>query len=218
MADKGAKDEPLKEAIEGLELETEAAAFRRDRLLAALALIAGAGLAARPAVRAARRRRILPAGHRRSGHRDRAGAAARMARAAARALGARRLHLRRRCSSPSPISRSPRSSSRRPNGCGCCPSGSAGSARRWRRLFDVYADLERFIDDVVRAVRPRAERRRADGDGRDAQFAARHHRHLGAVRGDPDVLRGAGDLLLPRRLDADAQAHDHHPGRASTAR
>ncbi|HST37252.1 MAG TPA: AI-2E family transporter [Allosphingosinicella sp.] len=44
MADKPAKDEPLKEAIEGLELETEQAAFRRDRLLAAVALMIGAGL------------------------------------------------------------------------------------------------------------------------------------------------------------------------------
>lgn len=44
MADKNADPEPLKEAIEGLELETEAAAFRRDRLLAAVALMIGAGL------------------------------------------------------------------------------------------------------------------------------------------------------------------------------
>ena len=47
MADKGVpppSDEPLKEAIEDLALETEQTSFRRDRLLAAVALMIGAGV------------------------------------------------------------------------------------------------------------------------------------------------------------------------------
>ena len=51
----------------------------------------------------------------------------------------------------------------------------------------------------------------AHGSGRNAQFDARDHHRLGAARRDPAVLRAAGDLFLPRRLDRDAQAHDRQP-------
>ena len=56
-----------------------------------------------------------------------------------------------------------------------------------------------------------AQERGADGADRDAQLDARAAHHLGAAPADPAVLRAAGDLLLPRRLDRDAQADDRQP-------
>ena len=181
-------DARRRRAARGAAIERPRAGDRGDRLSPRpAARRAGAdgrrGLILALALRASRRRRILPAGHRRPGDRDRAGAGARMAGAAAGAVGARRLPVRRPVPRASPISRSRRSSSRRPNGCGCCPSGSASIRETLGPLFDVYADLERFIDDLVRQFGRGPGVAHPDGDGRDAQFAAPDHRHLGAVRG-----------------------------------
>ena len=48
------------------------------------------------------------------------------------------------------MSRWRRSSSRPANGCGCCPARVARIRETLGPLFEVYADFERFIDDLVR--------------------------------------------------------------------
>ena len=68
-------------------------------------------------------------------------------------------------------------------------------------LLDLYASLERFVNETLATVRRRIDVRGADGGGGAAAIARRCAGDLGAVRADPDVLRDAGDLFLPRRLD-----------------
>ena len=88
----------------------------------------------------------------------------------------------------------------------------ARSARRSSRCFELYKNLDRFIDRTTSqiAIAPSA----ADAHGQRSR-----HRNsmlgladqLGAAPADPAVLRAAGDLLLPRRLDRDAQENDRQP-------
>jgi predicted PurR-regulated permease PerM len=49
----------------------------------------------------------------------------------------------------------------RANGCGCCPSASPDQGERSSRLLDVYASLEQFIDDIVKRVSEATRRARA---------------------------------------------------------
>ena len=100
----------------------------------------------RAAVRAARRRRILPAGDRRAGGRDRAGAAARMVRAARRAVAARRRPVRHHLPGDRDLrDRLDRHSGER--------LGRAGPDQRSPKVraalepvLDLYKNLDRFID------------------------------------------------------------------------
>ena len=81
------KKQAAAERDDDARLIAETIAVKRDRLLASLTLIAGIG-AIIAAVRAARRSGVLHAGDGGAGDRDRAGAAARMVRAARRAVAA----------------------------------------------------------------------------------------------------------------------------------
>ena len=70
-------------------------------------------------------------------------------------------------------------------------------------VLDLYKALDRFIDKILSPGRRSRRRPRADGAG-----SRRPTRCSGLIAtsaphaADPDVLRAAGDLLLPRRLDA----------------
>ena len=100
----------------------------------------------RTAVRAPRRRRILHAGDRRAGGRDRAGAVARMVRAPRRALAARGRALRHHLPRRWRCSRSGRSSFRRPTGSRWCRTGSPKVRAALEPVLELYKNLDRFID------------------------------------------------------------------------
>ncbi len=201
-------DEPRIET--GLEIETEATAYRRDRLLAALALMMGAALLlALPFALRAGAEFFLPVT---------------AALVIAIALVPVLEWLERRRVPVEPVGlalRDPVPRRRQYRGRGDRLPGDRMGAPPARPGRPNPRDARPAVRSLCRSravhrrsrppVRPRPRRRHPDGDRRDPQFAAPDHRHLGAVRGDPDVLRGAGDLLLPRRLDPDAQAHDHDP-------
>ena len=90
------------------------------------------------------------------------------------------------------------------------------------KIPKVRAALEPVIR-ALQASRPldRQARRLADchrpgaadahGQRRTAAFDARPAHQLGSASADPAVLRAAGDLLLPRRLDRDAEENDRQP-------
>ena len=52
---------------------------------------------------------------------------------------------------------------------------------------------------------------RPDSPDRDSQFAVGPAHLVGAAPAHPALLRAAGHLLLPRRLDGDAEADDRQP-------
>ena len=167
--------------------------------------------APRLAVRASRRGRILPAGDRRFGHRDRAGADARMVRAARRAVEPRRGALRDHLPRRSRSSPSPRSSFRRSTGSRCSRSGSTECTETLAPVLDLYSNLEKFIDRTV------------------SQIVGRRRPRQRTVRIEtPNSLLGLITASAPHAAiqlffallviyfflagwTGDAQAHDHQP-------
>ena len=150
----------------------EAITIKRDRLLASLTLIGGRRADPRLAVRAARRRRILPSGDRGAGHRDRAGADARMVRAARRAVEARRGAVRRHLPADRDLrDRLDRASGDRLGGAGpgadrprsATRSSRCSTSTRRRTLHRPHRVADRRSTPAERA----------DGPDRDAQFDAR---------------------------------------------
>ena len=126
----------------------------------------------RTAVRAPGRRRILHAGDGGAGRRDRAGAAARMVRAARRALAPRGRAVRHHLPRRSPFSRSGRSSSRRPTGSRWCRTASPRSARRSSRCST--STRTSTGSSTARHRRSQfSQEHDAHGPDRDAQFDAR---------------------------------------------
>ena len=77
-------------------------------------------------------------------------------------------------------------------------------------VLDLYKAFDRFVDRILSQVTVAPEQR-PDGPHRNSEFAVGPACDLGAAPADPAVLRAAGDLLLPRRLDGDAEAHDRQP-------
>ena len=179
-------------------------AARFDRARAGADPVAGA------AFRAEGRGGVLPARHRRAGGGDRAGAAARMAGAAWRALGAGRLPLRRFLPGPRQC--------RDRRGGGAGEQLGVAAARADRPHPHHGAPAGGGLCQPQPLDQRDGQQRRAPqggacphGDDRDAQFAALAAHHFGAVRDHPVLLRDPGDLLLPRRLDAGAPPHHHQP-------
>ena len=207
-ADRRARRRSVTEEARAL---AETITVKRDRLLASLTLIAGIGADRRASVRAAGRRRILPAGDRRAGGRDRAGAVARMVRAARRAVAARRPACA--CIIFLPMAIFAIGSivvpatdwvALVPERIGKVRAGARAGARPLQEPRPVHRP-----HDLADRSRPATSARTVRIETPNSVLGLLDH--LGAAPADPAVLRAAGDLLLPRRLDHDAQADDRQP-------
>ena len=197
-----------------------ATAERRDRLLAALTLIAGIAAVARAALRAAGRVGLLPAAHRRDRHRDRAGAVARMARAAPHARAARRADLRAAVPRSPRTSRWPRSWCRHGNGCAICPSGSTDIQSQPQAADRFLREPRTVREQDAAAISPAS--RSARQPERRRPTPPRSLLDLFATSAPSALIEMffaiLVDLFLPVGLDPAAAQRDHQPRRASAAR
>ncbi len=91
-------------------------------------------------------------------------------------------------------------------GAGEDPQG-AGYARAGNPALQAPRPVDRARNIANRA---RADAAHADGQRRTAALDARPADQLGTASPDPAVLRASGDLLLPRRLDRDAEESDRY--------
>ena len=109
-------------------------------------------------------------------------------------------------------SRSARSSFRRATGSRRCPTKITEGPRRARAGASTSTRTSTG-SSTGRRRRSRSRRRssRATVAIETPNSMLGLLDHLGAAPADPAVLRAAGDLLLPRRLDRDAQEDDRQP-------